>query len=125
MVKWGLAPDVDAAVRMMNNCGVTVAWMAQTALEAIGKPCPGRCFHGQIVNGRPTITDHVITQWNDLWFEWKDPRYPLSPENSGWLDPTCQKQKGRKPWAEFMARQHAIRENYLHGTLLPIQATLF
>ena len=125
MVKLGLAPDVDAAVRMMNNSGVTVAWMAATALARIGKQCPGRCFHGKIVDGHPAITGHVISEWGDLQFDWKDPRYPLSPENSGWLCPTCNRQKQRMPWAEFMARQHAIRENYLHGKLMPIQATLF
>lgn len=125
MVKFGLAPTVDIAAGLMNATGLTVAYLAKTALAAIGQPCPGRCFMPTVTGGRPACHDHIIAEWNDLHFDWRDPRYPLSPENAGWLCPTCNRQKQQLPWAQFMARQHAIRQNYLHGELLEWQQVLF
>ena len=49
----GLAPDVETAVSTMNAAGLTVTWLAETALAAIGKQCAGCCFLPVVVNGEP------------------------------------------------------------------------
>ena len=36
----------------------------------------------------------------------------------------CNGRKHEKPWAEFMARQHALRQNFLHAERLDWQLDL-
>ncbi len=125
LVKKGLAPDTETAVSVMVRSGLTVEWLAETALAAIGQPCPGRCFAGRIVNGEPFCDDHVITEWADLTLDWREPNQLLTRENVGWLCMGCNKQKQQKPWGEFMACQHAIRQNFLYADRLPWQLELW
>lgn len=102
MVRKGFGATEAEAQRIMLNSGVTPEFMAEMFRAAFGKPCPGLC-------GWPER--HVITAYEDLQFDWRDPRYPLSRENCGPLCATCNQQKNDKPWPEFMHRQHAIRMN--------------
>jgi hypothetical protein len=124
-VEKGLYPDRDAARAAMNDAGCTVAWLAQQILDAIGKPCPGLCFDPAIIDGKPVAHPHVITRAADIQLDWREPQWPLCPQNAGILEGTCNQQKQGKSWAAFMAIQHALRRNFLHGERLPIQATLF
>ena len=119
MVTKRQAPDRATALDMMNGGGVTIAWLAQEFLDAIGKPCPGRCFVPTIVDGKPTAPDHIITRMSDLQLDWRDPRYPICPENAGPLEGTCNQQKAGRPWAEFMNSQRATRRNFLEAVRLP------
>lgn len=119
MVEKHQAPDRATAVDMMNGGGVTVAWLAQQFLDAIGKPCPGLCFVPTVADGKPVAQDHIITRMAELQLDWRDPRFPICPENAGPLEGTCNQQKAGKPWAEFMNTQRATRRNFLEAIRLP------
>jgi hypothetical protein len=110
MVKKGFAASEAEAEQIMRSSGVTPEFIAEMFRAAFGKPCPGLC-------GWPER--HIITAYEDLQFDWRDPRYPLSKENCGPLCATCNQQKNNKPWPEFMHRQHAIRMNLEHATPHP------
>lgn len=128
MVEKGYAADRATAVAMMNGGGVTVAWLAQQFLDAIGQACPGLCFDPEVVDGKPVAHDHIITRMGDLQLDWRDPQFPICVENAGVLEGTCNQQKAGRPWAEFMNIQRAIRRNFLEAVRLdppPIQDPLF
>lgn len=107
MVRKDFARDEAEADRMMRGSGVTPEFIAEMFVPMLGQPCPGMC-------GWPER--HIITTYEDLQFDWRDPRYPLSRENCGPLCATCNQQKHDKPWPEFMHRQHSILMNLEHAT---------
>jgi hypothetical protein len=128
MVAKGQAPDRATAIAMMNGGGVTIAWLAQQFLDAIGKPCPGLCFNPEVVDGSPVAHPHIITRSADLQLDWRDPQYPICIENAGVLEGTCNQQKAGRPWADFMNTQRAIRRNFLEAPRFgppPVQDSLF
>jgi len=110
MVKKGFAANAVEADQLMRSSGVSPEFIAEMFRGAYGKPCPGLC-------GWPER--HTIASYEDLQFDWRDPRYPLSRENCGPLCATCNQQKNVLPWPEFMHRQHAIRMNLERGEPFP------
>jgi hypothetical protein len=112
-VKRGFAEDEEHARLLLTRNGVTPEWIASDVfVPAFGNPCPGLCCHAYLnERGVLVIEQHIITIYPDLHFDWRDPRYPLTPENAGPLCGTCNPQKGEDPWPKFMARQRAILSN--------------
>lgn len=118
MVAKSMAPDIKTAAAMMDDSGLTVTHLEQMFLNAIDKPCPGRCFRNDVDDV------HVITEWSDLTLDWRDPDQPLTPENAGPLCMGCNQQKNTLTWSAFMANQHAIRRNFKHAGLIAWQPEL-
>ena len=119
MVRKGFAPTRAVAIQLMNGSGVTKDFIAAMFREYIGKECPGMC-------GWPNR--HRMTEYPDLQFDWRDPRYPLTPENCGPLCGSCNPQKNDSPWPEFMACQRAIRMSLDQAVAFgprPVQEALF
>jgi hypothetical protein len=116
MAKFGFAENQAQASSLMVLAGVTREFIQSMFATAIGGLCPGLC-------GFPDR--HPITINGDLHFDWRDPRFPLTPENCGPLCSTCNKQKGQMPWPEFMAQQRALRANLEQAVPLDPPLRLF
>lgn len=109
IVKRGFAADKAQARALLEQNHVTKVLVADVLKPAFNQPCPGLCCVVRLVDGKIVIEDHVITELADLQLDWRDPQYPMTPENIGPLCATCNQQKGPMGWFEFMARQRAIR----------------
>jgi hypothetical protein len=115
----GFAADIEEAKAAMINNGVSPSFIAALLSDAIGKQCPGMCCDATFgPDGRIVVVRWEIT-FDNLEFDWRDPRYPITPENVGALDKSCNRQKGRTPWPVFISRQRAILTNLRHATLEP------
>lgn len=114
--KYGFAQTVEQAKQLMITAGVTPEYIAgEVFVPAFGKLCPGLCCHAYRNDaGLVVIERHVISEYADLQLDWRDPAYPITPENIGPLCGTCNQQKGPMPWAKFSARQRAILANLEH-----------
>jgi len=119
IVKRGFAADVAQARVCLERNGVTKGLVADLFRRAIKQPCPGLCCNVLLVDGRVVLDDHVITEWSDLQLDWRNPDFPMTPENIGELCATCNQQKAEMPWPAFIARQRAIRQNLLAATANP------
>lgn len=113
-VEKGFAPDVERARAQLFLAGVTPEFAASVMLDAVGKACPGFCCDvikdDRLLLGR-RVEPYIIRDRHDVEFDWRDPRYQLTPENSGPLCPVCNRQKGDIPWPVFMLQQRGIRTN--------------
>lgn len=115
MVDRGDAETVDQAKAILIHNGMTPDYIATKIFQpALGEVCPGLCCDAYVRDGLIVVVRSKIVLAKDLELDWRDPRYPLTPENAGPLCTDCNKQKGDMPWSEFGAIQRAILANLEH-----------